>query len=161
MVEAVNVDVCFHLPLNTETAVRRSRTRFVETTTGGYASIIATNSATVKQTFFLFYPIYFGIPVQANSQAHRSRNSDQPPRSPKRVFIIPKNQHRTCVRCKCQRPSARFAVSVPLNLCALRVLCGEKYSPFRILHSLLLIQYARFTSLQSPKEPKTQCQMNL
>ena len=54
-VEAVNVDVCFHMPLNTETAVRRSRTRFAEATTGGYASIIARNSETVKQTFFLCY----------------------------------------------------------------------------------------------------------
>ena len=52
-VEAVNVDICFHKPLNTETAVRRSRTRFAEATTGGYASIIARNSETVKQTFFL------------------------------------------------------------------------------------------------------------
>jgi len=54
-VKAVDVDVCFHKPLNTETAVRRSRTRFAEATTGGYASIIARNSETVKQTFFLFY----------------------------------------------------------------------------------------------------------
>ena len=54
-VEAVNVDICFHKPLNTETAVRRSRTRFAEATTGGYASIIAKNGETVKQTLFLFY----------------------------------------------------------------------------------------------------------
>jgi hypothetical protein len=54
-VEAVNIDVCFHKPLNTETAVRRSRTRFAEATTGGYASIIAKNGETVKQTLFLFY----------------------------------------------------------------------------------------------------------
>lgn len=54
-VEAVNVDICFHKPLNTETAMRRSRTRFAETTTGGYASIIATNSMAVKKTFILFY----------------------------------------------------------------------------------------------------------
>ena len=53
-VEAVNIDICFHKPLNTETAVRRSRTRFAEATTGGYASIIARNSETVKLTF-LFY----------------------------------------------------------------------------------------------------------
>lgn len=59
-VEAVNIDVCFHMPLNTETAVRRSRTRFAEATTGGYASIIARNSETVKQTFFLSLQ----IPVQ-------------------------------------------------------------------------------------------------
>ena len=37
--------------VNTETAVRRSRTRFAEATTGGYASIIATNSVAVKQHF--------------------------------------------------------------------------------------------------------------
>ena len=60
-VEAVNVDICFHKPLNTETAVRRSRTRFAEATTGGYASIIARNSETVKQTFFLFYSNCFAI----------------------------------------------------------------------------------------------------
>ena len=51
-VEAVNVDICFHKPLNTETAVRRSRTRFAEATTGGYASIIARNSDAVKPNIF-------------------------------------------------------------------------------------------------------------
>ena len=52
--------------VNTETASRRSRTRFAEATTGGYASIIATNSLAVKQTFFLFYLKYFRKPLFYN-----------------------------------------------------------------------------------------------
>ena len=55
-VETIYIDVCFHMPLNTETAVRRSRTRFVnETTTGGYASIIVRSGDAVKETCFLFH----------------------------------------------------------------------------------------------------------
>jgi hypothetical protein len=65
--------------VNTETAVRRSRTRFVETTTGGYASIIATNSVAVKQTFFLFYLKFQGIPMRANSVAQSPSKPNQPP----------------------------------------------------------------------------------
>ena len=62
------------MPLNTETAVRRSRTRFAEATTGGYASIIATNSVPVKQTFFLFYSKYLGIHLRANRWDNAPRN---------------------------------------------------------------------------------------
>ena len=64
-VEAVNIDICFHNPLNTETAVRRSRTRFAEATTGGYASIIVRNTGIVKQTFFYFTRIVWMVVPQS------------------------------------------------------------------------------------------------
>ena len=66
-IKTVNVDVCFHKPLNTETAVRRSRTRFAEATTGGSASIIAKNGETVKQTLFLFYLKCLGKPFSQST----------------------------------------------------------------------------------------------
>jgi len=74
-VEAVNVDVGFHKPLNTETAVRRSRTRFAEATTGGYASIIARNSETVKPTFSILLELCLNPP--STSWTNSSGNRDQ------------------------------------------------------------------------------------
>ena len=91
-VEAVNVDICFHKPLNTETAVRRSRTRFAEATTGGYASIIARNSETVKQTFFLFYLNCSGerlcLYFLENTSIHRQRLGQ----IPRKIRVEPPSQ---------------------------------------------------------------------
>ena len=57
-VETVNVDVCFHKSLNTETAVRRPRTGFANYYRG-YASIITRVSAVVKRKYALIVRTLF------------------------------------------------------------------------------------------------------
>jgi hypothetical protein len=75
---------------------------------------------TVKQTFFLFYLKYLGIPVRANQPDTLPSKQNQLHSKREAGFIIQKRNH-------LRLPAF---ISVPKNLCALRVTCPDALTGF-------------------------------